>query len=121
VPRTPTALADPDPSWSSYLMTPAHPDYPSAHAVIAGAAEQELEYSTGPRTPVSFTAVIPRGDGRVVSRSIAAAHGGPRSARTTSTPACGLGVHFRFSDEVGASMGRQVGDYDLQRLELPRR
>jgi hypothetical protein len=27
------------------------------------------------------------------------------------------GIHFRFSDDTGAQLGKRVGDYDLRQLD----
>lgn len=108
----------PDPTWTSYLPTPANPDWVSGHGGGAGAAETVLERFTGPRTPVSFTATWTRGDGRGVSRSY------PRGTRWSTLTQENVdarvwaGVHFRFSDEAGATLGRQVAEHNLQRLDL---
>jgi hypothetical protein len=107
----------PDPDWSSYLPTPANPDWPSGHGGFAGAAEQVLEHFTGPRTPVTFTAVYQRGDGKAVALDYP--RGTPWSVLTQDNVDARVwaGVHFRFSDEVGAALGRRVAAYNLRRLE----
>jgi hypothetical protein len=106
----------PDPTWASYLPTPPHPEYPSGHAVTAGAAEQVLSQLVGPRCPMAFSISFPRGDGRVVTRHYR--RGTPWSALTQENVDARVlaGVHFRFSDEVGTALGRQVAHYNLRRL-----
>jgi hypothetical protein len=114
-------LTQPDPTWSSYVFTPWNPDWPSGHAAFAGAAEHVLEYFTGPRTPIPITATIPRGDGWLATLEYR--RGTPWSVLTQDNVDARVwaGVHFRFSDEAGARLGRSVGDYDLQRLDPRRR
>lgn len=109
-------LTDPDPTWTSYLPTPPNPDYPSTHAVIAGAAERVLTHFGGPRTPVPFTATYTRGDGQLVELDYR--RGTPWSTLTQENVDARVwaGVHFRFSDETGAALGRRVGDHDLRRF-----
>jgi hypothetical protein len=107
---------DPDPTWTSYLPTPPNPDYPSAHAVIAGAAERVLERFTGPRTPVPFTASYARGDGHAVSRTYPRGTRWSALTRENVDARVWAGVHFRFSDEIGAEVGRRIGDHDARRI-----
>lgn len=106
----------PDPTWASYLMTPPHPEYPSGHAVTAGAAEQVLSQVVGPRCPGAFSITLTRGDGRVVTRRYR--RGIPWSTLTQENIDARVwaGVHFRFSDEIGATLGRRVANFNLSRL-----
>jgi hypothetical protein len=110
-----TALRDTgiDPTWTPLRPTPAHPEYASGHTGFAGAAEQVLEHFAGPRTPASFTITNP---GQDVSRDYP--RGTPWSAITREVvdSRVWLGVHYRTSDQVGATLGRRVADYDLTRL-----
>ncbi|MBX9393656.1 vanadium-dependent haloperoxidase [Streptomyces sp. TRM72054] len=106
----------PDPDWAPYLLTPPHPEYPSGHAVTAGAAEQVLTRLVGPLVPAAFSITYLRGDGRTVTRQYR--RGTPWWALTQENVDARVlaGVHFRFSDEVGATLGRQVAHYNLRRL-----
>lgn len=97
---------DRDLSWSSFLNTPPHPDYPSAHAEMAGAAAEvfRLFFHTDsiaftatsgapfPNLTRSFTsftqAVLENGDARVFA-----------------------GIHFRSAVEDGTSQGTQIGRF----------
>jgi hypothetical protein len=42
-----------NPTWNAFLATPAHPEYPSGHAVLSAAAGQALTYAFG--TAYKFT------------------------------------------------------------------
>lgn len=107
------AGTDPDPAWIPLLPTPAHPEYPNGHAGFAGAAEQVLERFAGSRTPVSFTITNP---GQGVSREYPRGTSWSALTQEVVDSRVWIGVHFRTSDEVGATLGRQVADYDLKRL-----
>jgi hypothetical protein len=111
-------LTHPDPGWSSYLMTPANPEWPSGHGGGAGAAEKVLERFTGPRTPVSFTATWSRGDGKVVTREYRRGTRWTVLTQENVDARVWAGVHFRFSDEAGVTLGRQVAEHNLRRLGL---
>lgn len=106
----------PDPTWTPNLLTPPHPEYPSGHAVTAGAAEYVLSQLIGPRTPTTFSISYARGNGPTVTRTYRA--GTPWSVLTQDNIDARVlaGVHFRFSDEVGAELGRNVARYNLRRL-----
>lgn len=106
-----TGSVDPDPSWTPLLTTPRHPEYPSGHAGYAGAAEGVLTWLTGPRTPAPIDATSTTAPGSV--------HTYTRWSQITQETIDGRvweGVHYRFSDEIAAKVGRQVAAWDLPRL-----
>ena len=49
----------PDPNWLSFLATPAHPEYPSAHNEISGAMAQILISLFGDKPGVTMVAHSP--------------------------------------------------------------
>jgi hypothetical protein len=106
-----TGSVDQDPSWTPLVSTPRHPEYPSGHAGFGGTAEVVLGAlaSATPQEPV--TAASSTDGGAVHSwTSWTAITNETIDARVWE------GVHFRFSDEVGAQLGRDVAAYDLKRL-----
>jgi hypothetical protein len=111
-------LTQPDPNWSPFSgMTMSSPEYPSADAGFAGAAERVLAHFAGPRAPVSFTITKTANDGEVFSREYR--RGTPWSALTqdVADSRVWLGNHFRFSTETGAALGRRVAGYDIGQLD----
>jgi len=89
--------------WSPLHETPAHPDYPAAHASYAGSAEQVLTAFTGPLTPGVITISSPTAPSadraytawwQLSSENV--------DARVWS------GVHTRLAGEAGATLGRHV-------------
>ncbi|MET8329895.1 vanadium-dependent haloperoxidase [Streptomyces sp. NPDC005181] len=106
----------PDPTWSSYLPTPPHPEFPSGHAVTAGAAEHVVTELVGPYSPVAFTSTWTRGDGKDVIRHYPRGTAWTTLTRENVDARVLAGVHFRFSDEIGADLGRDVAHYNLRRL-----
>ncbi len=106
----------PDPGPTPLLTTPPGPEYPSAHAAYAGAAEQVLERFTGTRTPISFTVTLTTDTGRVIARDYP--RGTPWSALTQDNvdARVWVGAHYRYSDTTGANLGRRVANYDLTQL-----
>jgi len=102
---------DQDPSWTPLIATPRHPEYPSGHAGYAGAAEGVLTALAGPWTPGPISATSSTAPGSV--------HTFHRWSTITQENIDGRvweGVHFRFSDEIAAKLGKKVAAYDLQRL-----
>lgn len=106
-----TGSVDPDPAWTPLLATPRHPEYPSGHAGYAGAAEGVLTWLTGPRAPEPVDATSATAPGSV--------HTYTRWSQITQETIDGRvweGVHYRFSDEIAAKVGKQVAAWDLPRL-----
>jgi hypothetical protein len=56
----------PDPNWESLLITPPHPEYPSAHCIATGAVAQVLRDLFG-SDEVKFSYVFPPGLGMMRS------------------------------------------------------
>jgi hypothetical protein len=107
-----TGSVDQDTSWSPLISTPRHPEYPSGHAGYGGTAEVVLRAlaSPGPQGTVSATSST---DGGAIHSwtSWAAITNETIDARVWE------GVHFRFSDEVGAQLGRDLAGFDLKHLD----
>jgi len=106
-----TGSVDPDPAWTPLFATPRHPEYPSGHAGYAGAAEGVLTALTGPWAPAPVAATATTAPGSV--------HTYTRWSQITQETIDGRvweGVHYRFSDETAAKVGKQVAAWDLPRL-----
>ena len=107
-----TGSVNPDPTWTPLIATPRHPEYPSGHAGYAGAAEGVLTALTGPRSPAPIDATATTAPGSV--------HTYTRWSQITQETIDGRvweGVHYRFSDETAAKVGKQVAAWDLPRLQ----
>ncbi len=107
-----TGSVDPDPTWTPLLATPRHPEYPSGHAGYAGAAEGVLTWLTGPWAPEPVDATSVSAPGSV--------HTYTRWSQITQETVDGRvweGVHYRFSDEIAAKLGKRVAAWDLPRLD----
>jgi hypothetical protein len=95
----------PDPNWESLLITPPHPDYPSAHCIAAGAVAQVLRDLFG-SDEVKFSYVFPPGLGMMRGyTSLAQIEKEMEDARVFA------GIHFRSTDEHSTELGRRVGAY----------
>jgi hypothetical protein len=106
-----TGSVDPDPSWTPLFTTPRYPDWLSGHGGVAGAAQQVLTAFLGPfaPSPVSVTSPTDRGSAHTYDSW-------PQITREVIDARVWEGIHFRFSDVVGARVGSEVARYDLRRL-----
>ena len=102
----------PDPHWQPLMVTPPHPEYPSAHCLATGAAIQVLSGFFGTdRVQVSLVQP-PLGFLRQYE-SLRAVAEEMENARVWG------GIHFRSADEDGTRLGRQVGQYVLDQALRP--
>ena len=93
-----------DTGWEPLLVTPPHPEYPSAHAVFSGAAEAVLRGFFGSdEIDVSVTAPGPFGVTRTY-RKFSELTEEVNDARVWG------GIHFRSADVDGAEIGRRIGE-----------
>ncbi|HWZ01643.1 MAG TPA: hypothetical protein VNX17_11200 [Edaphobacter sp.] len=95
-----------DPSWSSLLNTPAHPDYTSGHSVLGGASAEVLRrFFRSDDIPFTTTSGVPfAGLTRsYTSFSQAAAENGDSRVYA--------GIHFRSAVEDGIKQGEKIGHF----------
>ncbi|MBZ0168848.1 PAP2 superfamily protein [Candidatus Methylomirabilis lanthanidiphila] len=102
-----------DPAWEPFRPTPMHPEYPCGHCVAAAAAAGVLEALFGDTVP-TFTLTSPTAPG--VRRSFIRLS--DYVAEVTNARVYG-GMHYRTSGEVGAAMGRKIGEYTVQHYLKP--
>jgi hypothetical protein len=94
-----------DPTWESLLVTPPHPDYPSAHCIVTGAVAQVMRELFG-SDEVKYSYVFPPGLGMMRSyTSLAQIEKEMEDARAFA------GIHFRSTNEHSTELGRKVGAY----------
>ena len=102
------AGTDPDPSWTPFIATPPHPEYPAAHTTVGGSVLGFYTVWFGTdRFPLTFTgnagAVRHYGSARDI-------HAEEANARVWG------GMHWRNSTEVGTRVGSRVGKYTAAHL-----
>ena len=94
----------PEAGWASLIESPLHPEYPSAHSILAATLGTILQAEVG-------NAKLP-----VLSTSSPTAQGATRRwarvddfmAEVAASRVWG-GIHYRTSGEVGLAMGRKIG------------
>jgi hypothetical protein len=96
-----------DLTWSPMFATPSHPDYPSGHSCISGAAAAVLANEFGDRTRFNLGSDLMLGVTRSYP-SFSAALEEIKNARVFA------GIHFRTATEDGVKLGTEVADYVLE-------
>jgi hypothetical protein len=99
---------DVDTGWTPWLDffpggTPPHPEYPSGHSTVSGAAAAILARLFGDDTPVTVTSDVRPGTRSFPSLSAVTAE--IADARVFG------GIHFRISCIRGNALGQAVADY----------
>jgi len=105
-----------DPSWSPFIDTPMHPEYPCAHCIVSGSLGTVLQAEIGSGATPVLTATSPF------------APGAPRTWKTIAEFVQEVaqariydGVHYRNSTEVGSAMGKQIGELAVKSFAKPTR
>jgi hypothetical protein len=102
------AATDPDPVWRPWLDffpggTPPHPEYPSGHSTVSGAAATVLAGMFGDDTAFTVTSDVRSGTRQFASFSAAVSE--IANARVFG------GIHFRVSCVRGNALGQAVAKY----------
>src|SRR4030095_11756569 len=94
------------PVWSSYLVTPAIPDYVSIHSVLGAAAAEVLaQFFDNDEVSFTTTSGLPFPG---ITRSF---NGFSQAAQENANSRIYAGIHFRSACEDGLKMGRKVGRF----------
>jgi hypothetical protein len=94
----------PDSGWTPLIVTPAFPEYPSAHSCVSGAAGRILSQAFGEETSFNVVSNAMLGVTRKFT-SFSAALEEVKNARVFG------GIHFRTACVDGTALGIAVGDY----------
>jgi len=92
-----------DVAWNPLIVTPNHPSYISGHSGIAGAASSVLSGLLGESQHFCLTAAA-------MTRCWDSYSGAAQEAADSRLWG---GIHWRFDNEAGLALGRQVGAYAL--------
>jgi hypothetical protein len=95
-------FTSPDEDWSSYLITPPVPDYPSTHTVLGAAAAHVLIHFFGDRIEYSTTSVTEPG----VTRHF---RGFSEAALENGASRVYAGIHFVHAVADGYKQGAGIG------------
>jgi hypothetical protein len=101
-----------DPAWMPLFATPAHPEYPSGHSCVSGAAGAVLANYFGDRTRFHAKSDVMPGVVRSFD-SFSAALEEVQNARIFA------GIHFRSATNDGQILGASVAEYVLVNAAQP--
>jgi hypothetical protein len=101
-----------DPTWVPLFATPAHPEYPSGHSCVSGAAGVVLAHYFGERTRFGVTSDVMPGVVRSFD-SFSKALDEVKNARIFA------GIHFRSATNDGQTLGASVAGYVLENALQP--
>jgi hypothetical protein len=98
-------------SWAPFVDAPMHPEYPSAHSILAAAVATVLKAEIGNNPTPVLTTASPSAKGATrrwtslddFMREVA-------DARVYE------GIHYRTSTDVGLAMGKQIGDLTVKKF-----
>ena len=97
-----------DPAWTTVFPTPNHPEYPSGHSCVSGAATVVLADAFGERTHFTISSDALPGVTRSF-RSFSAALEEVKNARIVA------GIHFRSATTDGQVLGASIAEHVLER------
>jgi hypothetical protein len=103
-----------DASWTPFIDVPMHPEYPSAHAILAGSVGAILHAEIGGGGTVRLSTASPAANGAVRHWATI-----DEFVKEVAEARVYEGVHYRFSSDIGAAMGRQIGALAVRRLATP--
>jgi PAP2 superfamily len=102
-------------SWAPFIDEPMHPEYPSAHSILASVVATVLraEVGAGPMPVLTTTSPSAKGAARRWTKV-------DDFTQEVANARIYEGVHYRFSTEVGAAMGKQIGELAVTKyLRMP--
>jgi hypothetical protein len=101
-----------DAGWTPFAATPNHPEYPSGHSCIAGAvAEVVKSHYRTPQVPFTWTSTVTG-----TARSYDSVHEMIREIKAARVYG---GMHFRFANDDGATLGRRTAQWVVRNYLRP--
>jgi len=102
-------------SWSPLIDAPMHPEYPSAHSILAAAVGTVLkaEIGKGPMPVLTTTSPTAKGAARRWTNL-------DDFTREVGEARIYEGIHYRTSTDAGSAMGKQIGELTVEKfLQMP--
>src|ERR1039457_1175954 len=99
-----------DSSWTPFIDTPMHPEYPCAHCIVAGALAAVLAAEIGAGPAPKLSSASPTAAGAVRTWTSV-----DDFVREVAVARIYDGVHYRNSTEVGTAMGLKIGELAANR------
>lgn len=104
-----------DPSWTPFINTPMHPEYPCAHCIVSGAVGTVLQAEVGSSSTIVLSTNSPSASNAKRTWSSI-----DDMIQEVADGRIYDGVHFRTSTEVGTAMGRKIGALATTKFLAPK-
>jgi PAP2 superfamily protein len=98
------AATAPDTGWSPLFTTPAHPEYPSGHSCLSGAAAAVLADEFGERIRFSV-------DSDTMVGVVRSFHGVSAALQEVKNARIFAGIHFRTACDIGTQLGGNIARF----------
>jgi hypothetical protein len=108
------AATERDAGWVPFSDVPLHPEYPSAHSILAGTVGTVLQADLGHAPVPTLSTASPSAKGAVRRWSRV-----EDMMQEVAEARIYEGIHYRVSTEAGLAMGRKVGALAAQRHLAP--
>ena len=103
-----------DAAWSPLIEAPLHPEYPSAHAILAAAVATVLQADMADAKVPLLTTTSPTAKGAARSWTSL-----DDFVREVAEARIYEGIHYRTSTAVGVAMGRRIGELAVGTILKP--
>ena len=103
-----------DPSWTPFIDTPTHPEYPCAHCIVSASLGAVLEAELGGRASHKLSSASSTAGGAVRTWSSVG-----EFTQEVAVARIYDGVHYRNSTEVGTAMGKKIGELAVKSFPKP--
>jgi membrane-associated phospholipid phosphatase len=103
-----------DPYWRPHIQTPPFPSYVSGHATNSAAAAEAMTYCFGDQFSFTDTSLV---EFNIPARKIESFR---KAAQEAAMSRLYGGIHYRFDNEEGLKVGKQVGQLVASRLRMKR-
>ena len=100
-----------DTTWVSLVDAPLHPEYPSAHAILASTVGTVLKADAGKSTLPVLATTSPTAKGATRRWTNV-----DEFVREVAESRVYAGIHYRTSIDTGVAMGRRVGELTASRM-----
>ena len=101
-----------DAAWTPLIDAPMHPEYPSAHGSLAAAVGAVVKAEVGSGTMPVLTTTSPSAKGAARTWTTV-----EDFTREVGNARIYGGIHYRTSTDVGAAMGKQVGELTVAKFQ----
>lgn len=103
-----------DPYWRPHIQTPPFSSYVSGHATNSAAAAEAMTHCFGDQLSFMDTSLV---EFNIPARKIESFR---KAAQEAAMSRLYGGIHYRFDNEEGLKVGRQVGQLVVSRLKMKR-